>query len=176
VLDVDSLRVHLQSVLPQYMVPAAFVKLDALPLTPNGKLDRKALPAPEGDAYSRRVYEAPSGEIEEVLASLWQSVLKVERVGRQDNFFELGGHSLLVMQLVLRIRHKFSITAPITLMFEFPTLEQLAVRVGHLRHLNLTAQLSSGEDAVEKLMERVSLMSDSQVRESLRELKEKLRS
>ncbi|MBM0108954.1 non-ribosomal peptide synthetase, partial [Steroidobacter sp. S1-65] len=92
--SVEELRAHLKAVLPEYMVPSAFVVLSSLPLTPNGKLDRRALPAPELDAYVSREYEAPQGEVEEVLAGIWQELLHVERVGRQDNFFELGGHSL----------------------------------------------------------------------------------
>ncbi len=83
--------------LPEYMVPVAYVQLQSLPLTPNGKVDRKALPAPEGDAYSHREYEAPQGELEESLAQLWQDLLKVDRVGRHDDFFALGGHSLLAI-------------------------------------------------------------------------------
>ncbi|MQX46988.1 non-ribosomal peptide synthetase, partial [Sinorhizobium medicae] len=90
-----SLRAHLGGLLPDYMVPSAFVRLDALPLTVNGKLDRKALPVPDDDAYARRTYEAPQGEIETLLAGIWAELLGVERVGRHDNFFELGGHSLL---------------------------------------------------------------------------------
>ncbi|WP_234894674.1 non-ribosomal peptide synthetase, partial [Sinorhizobium medicae] len=94
-----SLRAHLTSLLPDYMVPSAFVRLEALPLTPNGKLDRKALPAPDDDAYARTAYEAPQGAVETALAGIWQELLGLERVGRHDNFFELGGHSLLAVQL-----------------------------------------------------------------------------
>ncbi|HWK88357.1 MAG TPA: phosphopantetheine-binding protein, partial [Longimicrobium sp.] len=96
----DVLRAYLGETLPEYMVPAAYLRLDALPRTPNGKLDRKALPSPEGDAYARRAYEAPVGETEELLAQLWSEVLGVERVSRWDDFFELGGHSLLAVQVI----------------------------------------------------------------------------
>nr|WP_318246611.1 phosphopantetheine-binding protein [Rhizobium sp. T1473] len=95
-----SLRAHLGSLLPDYMVPSAFVRLDGLPLTPNGKLDRQALPAPDDDAYARTAYEAPQGEVETLLAGIWQELLGLERVGRHDHFFELGGHSLLAVQLL----------------------------------------------------------------------------
>ena len=102
--DVAALRSHLSAGLPDYMVPSAFVLLEAFPLTPNGKLDRKALPAPDGTAMATREYEAPQGEIEQALASIWQTLLNVERVGRHDHFFELGGHSLLAVQLMSRVR------------------------------------------------------------------------
>src|SRR5581483_1254719 len=78
----EELREHLKAVLPEYMVPSAFVKLESLPLTPNGKLDRRALPAPELGSYVSRRYEAPQGEVEEILAGIWQGLLRVERVGR----------------------------------------------------------------------------------------------
>ncbi|RJT17081.1 hypothetical protein D3227_40690, partial [Mesorhizobium waimense] len=94
-----ALRAHLSRLLPDYMVPSAFVRLDALPLTPNGKLDRKALPSPADDAYARRAYQAPRGAVETALAGIWQELLGVERVGRHDHFFELGGHSLMAVQL-----------------------------------------------------------------------------
>ena len=90
-LGADVLRGYLSAALPDYMLPAAYVALDAMPLTPNGKLDRQALHAPEGDAYAVRGYEAPVGEIETRLARIWAEALKIERVGRADNFFELGG-------------------------------------------------------------------------------------
>ncbi len=96
----QALRAQLQAQLPEYMVPAAYVRLERLPLTPNGKLDRKALPAPEADAYATRDYEAPQGEIETALARIWADVLEVQRVGRHDHFFDLGGHSLLAVKLV----------------------------------------------------------------------------
>ncbi|HET7463026.1 MAG TPA: amino acid adenylation domain-containing protein, partial [Longimicrobium sp.] len=99
----EVLRAYLGETLPEYMVPAAYLRLDELPLTPNGKLDRKALPAPEGDAWARRAYEAPVGETEEMLAQVWSEVLGVERVGRHDDFFELGGHSLLAVQVISQL-------------------------------------------------------------------------
>ncbi|MGH8297377.1 MAG: non-ribosomal peptide synthetase, partial [Steroidobacteraceae bacterium] len=92
---IEDLRGRLQAVLPEYMVPSVFVVLEKLPLTPSGKLDRRSLPAPELSAYVSHGYEPPRGEVEEVLAGIWQELLHLERVGRNDNFFELGGHSLL---------------------------------------------------------------------------------
>src|SRR6185369_7282911 len=84
--SVEALRAHVKEVLPEYMVPSAFVILERMPLTQNGKLDRRALPAPELGAYISRRYEAPQGEVEEILAGIWQGLLRVERVGRWDNF------------------------------------------------------------------------------------------
>src|SRR5262249_877250 len=100
---VEELRAHLLATLPEYMVPSGWVKLDALPLTPNGKMDRKALPAPASQSYSRE-YEEPQGELERQIAVIWTELLKVERVGRHDNFFELGGHSLLAVRMMSRLR------------------------------------------------------------------------
>ncbi|MGH8261007.1 MAG: amino acid adenylation domain-containing protein, partial [Steroidobacteraceae bacterium] len=91
------LREYLQERLPPYMVPSAFVVLQAMPLTPNGKLDRQALPDPHLDDHASESYEPPQGEAERVLADLWQGLLQLDRVGRRDNFFDLGGHSLLAM-------------------------------------------------------------------------------
>ncbi len=121
----EQLRLHLAAALPQYMVPAAYVRLESLPLTANGKLDRKALPAPEGDAYVVRQYEAPQGPIEELLAGIWAEVLKLERVGRHDNFFELGGHSLMAVTLVERLA-RAGLKADVRALFAAPTLAELA--------------------------------------------------
>src|SRR5262249_48986218 len=122
----EQLRVHLSARLPEYMVPAAYVRLEKLPLTPNGKVDRKALPAPDGDAYVARGYESPVGETETALANIWAEVLKVERVGRYDNFFELGGHSLLANGVVNRIRTMLGIQFSVRALFEAPTVSELA--------------------------------------------------
>jgi thioesterase domain-containing protein len=123
---IEALRAHLGERLPEYMVPAAFVRLDALPLTPNGKLDRAALPAPEGGAFAGRGYEAPASETEEALAEIWSEVLGVERVGRWDHFFELGGHSLLAVRLVARARQALGVTVGLDAVFERPVLADLA--------------------------------------------------
>ncbi len=120
-----SLRAHVAAGLPAYMVPAAFVRLDAFPLTPNGKLDRKALPEPDQAAFAHQAYEAPQGEIETALARIWAELLGLEQVSRQDNFFELGGHSLLAVQMIERLRH-FGLKLPVKALFSTPTLSMLA--------------------------------------------------
>jgi arthrofactin-type cyclic lipopeptide synthetase B len=120
-LEIDLLRSHLLKPLPDYMVPAVFVHLDALPLSPNGKLDRKALPAPDQQSLKTREYEAPVGEVEITLARLWAELLNVERVGRHDHFFELGGHSLLAVSLIGRLRQE-GMEADVRALFEQPTL------------------------------------------------------
>ncbi|HVG45387.1 MAG TPA: amino acid adenylation domain-containing protein, partial [Longimicrobium sp.] len=127
--EAEALRDRLRQSLPEYMVPAAFVGLDALPLTANGKLDRKALPAPEGDAYARRSYEAPLGEVEAALAGIWAEVLGVERVGRWDHFFELGGHSLLAIKLIGGMR-RAGLHTDVRALFTTPVLADLAMVVG----------------------------------------------
>ncbi|WP_162884953.1 condensation domain-containing protein, partial [Pseudomonas syringae] len=128
-LDIETLRSHLQARLPDYMVPAAYVRLDALPLTANGKLDRKVLPAPDAQALVSRGYEAPQGEVENLLATIWAEVLKVEQVGRHDHFFELGGHSLLAVSLIERMRQA-GLSADVRVLFGQPTLAALAAAVG----------------------------------------------
>ncbi|TDD01500.1 non-ribosomal peptide synthetase, partial [Nonomuraea diastatica] len=124
-VDVADLREHLAAVLPGYMVPAAFVALDMLPLTANGKVDRKALPAPDGDAFARAGYQEPEGEIEQAIAAVWAELLGVERVGRFDDFFVLGGHSLLAVSLVERLRER-EIATDVRTVFAHPTVAALA--------------------------------------------------
>jgi non-ribosomal peptide synthetase component F len=122
---VESLRSHLQWQLPEYMVPAAYVEMEQWPVTSNGKLDRKALPAPEGEAFLVQTYEPPEGETEQTLSQIWSELLGVERVGRQDNFFELGGHSLLAVSVIERMRQA-GLQADVRSLFETPTLTALA--------------------------------------------------
>ncbi|WP_277965042.1 amino acid adenylation domain-containing protein, partial [Pseudomonas sp. RIT-To-2] len=100
-VDAQAIRNHLQATLPDYMVPAHLVTLDALPLTPNGKLDRKALPQPDL-SQAQQAYVAPQTEVQAQLASIWAQVLKVPQVGLNDNFFELGGDSIVSIQVVSR--------------------------------------------------------------------------
>jgi amino acid adenylation domain-containing protein len=128
-----TLKTHLQSSLPSHMVPAAFVVLESLPLTPNGKLDRKALPAPEADAYATGAYAPPEGPVEEALAALWSELLGIERVGRHDDFFALGGHSLLVLRLLSELDQAFGVRLPVGVVFLRPTLAGLADAVGDSR-------------------------------------------
>lgn len=124
-LDVEALRAHLSSLLPEYMVPAAYVSLKKLPLTPNDKLDRKALPSPDASAYLTRGYEEPVGEVETTVARIWAEVLKLERVGRKDNFFEVGGHSLLVVKVTSLLR-QVGIETTVADLFKHPTIESFA--------------------------------------------------
>ncbi|WP_258395445.1 condensation domain-containing protein, partial [Lonsdalea populi] len=120
------LRRRLSESLAEYMVPGAFVTLDALPLTPNGKIDRKALPAPDQTAVISRDYEAPQGEVETAVAEIWQELLGLARVGRHDHFFELGGHSLMAVQCTTRVRQRLALDMTIQQLFAHPALAELA--------------------------------------------------
>ncbi|WNG57626.1 amino acid adenylation domain-containing protein [Archangium gephyra] len=128
-VDVAGVRALLARELPEYMVPSAFVAMEALPLLPSGKVDRKALPAPVIDRASER-WVAPRTPMEELLAGLWSELLQVQRVGVDESFFALGGHSLLAMQLVARLRSALQVELPLREVFEAPTVAGLAERVG----------------------------------------------
>ena len=122
-INTDALTTDLKHHLPDYMVPAHLITLEAFPLSANGKLDRKALPDPELPVAG---YEAPQGETEQWLASLWQELLDVETVGRHQHFFELGGHSLLVTKLLARIRTETGVQVPLAEVFEATTVARQA--------------------------------------------------
>jgi acyl carrier protein len=126
--DTGELRGYLRQVLPEYMVPACYVLLDALPLTPSGKVDRRALPPPEGGLGAQR-YVAPESDIEWALAGLWTELLGVAQVGREDSFFDLGGHSLLATQVIARICELWQVELPLRTLFEHPTLADLAAQI-----------------------------------------------
>jgi amino acid adenylation domain-containing protein len=123
--EAEVLRTHLAAALPEHMVPAAYVVMDALPLSPNGKLDRKALPAPDLAAFTTSAFEPPQGEIEALIAAIWQQLLGLDRVGRTDNFFNLGGNSLLAIKLIERLRQR-DLQVDIRSLFNTPTLAKLA--------------------------------------------------
>jgi amino acid adenylation domain-containing protein len=124
--SIDELHAHVRAALPEYMLPSGFVFLERMPTTPSGKLDRRALPAPDQDAYLSRSYEPPQGDLEQTLADLWCTLLGVERVGREDSFFELGGHSLTAMKLAAMLADTTGIHLPISAVFRHPTLRRLA--------------------------------------------------
>src|SRR6185312_10314951 len=120
------LRAHLTHTLPDYMVPAAFVMLDALPLSVSGKMNRKALPAPDQIIEPVAEYVAPRSATEQTLIAIWVEVLGVDRVSVQDNFFELGGDSILSIQVMSRIRVAFGVELSPRVLFIDPTIAGLA--------------------------------------------------
>jgi natural product biosynthesis luciferase-like monooxygenase protein len=125
------LRDFLKQKLPDYMVPAIYMPLTKLPLTPNGKVDRKALPAPAASiAKSAQDFVAPTGDVEQTVASIWRDILKADRVGADDNFFDFGGHSLQVVQVQNRLRETLQVDVPVIKLFQYPTVRSLAKFIG----------------------------------------------
>jgi thioester reductase-like protein len=127
---IPQLRDYLHQKLPEYMIPSAFVILEALPLTANGKVDRRALPAPElPRSHFNNIYVAPQTPLEQQLAAIWTEILGVEPIGIHDDFFEIGGNSLLIAQLVIQIREHFQVDLPLRTLFESPTIADLAENI-----------------------------------------------
>ncbi|NGP58574.1 amino acid adenylation domain-containing protein [Paenibacillus thiaminolyticus] len=132
-LAVNVLRSALAQELPGYMIPSYFVELERLPLTPNGKIDRKALPAPEGEAGSGTEYVAPRNELETKLAAIWQEVLGLAKeIGVHDNFFDIGGHSLRATTLVSKVHKELSVDLPLRDVFRHSTIESMAAAISRL--------------------------------------------
>jgi amino acid adenylation domain-containing protein len=127
-ISAGELREAAGRMLPDYMVPTAFVTLKRLPLTLNGKVDRKALPAP-GDESEQGDYVAPRTPVEEAMAGIWGALLGREQMSVEDNFFDLGGHSLLATQVISRVRETFQVDVPLQALFELPTIAGLAAAV-----------------------------------------------
>jgi amino acid adenylation domain-containing protein len=125
--DGRRLKERLRLQLPEYMVPALVVELEAMPRTSSGKVDRKTLPKPKEEPRASR--RAPRTGVQELLAQIWADVLKVDHVSREDSFFESGGHSLLAIQLISRIREVFQVELPLRTVFERPTLDELSSRI-----------------------------------------------
>ena len=156
VLDPESqpsaadLRTFLEKELPQYMVPAIFVRLESFPLTQNGKVDRAALPAPNPENTLRdEAFTAARTPVEERLAVMLSALLGLEQVSVHDNFFMLGGHSLLGTQLISQIRGTFGVELALRTLFESPTIEQLASEIERLVMAQVEAMT---EDEVQRLL------------------------
>gem|GEM_PF-6955515 len=149
-LSASELRAHLKRFLPSYMIPAAFVPIDALPLMPNGKLDRAALPAPDS-ARSDQVYVAPRTPLQVLIAGVWQEVLGIEQVGLHDSFFDLGGYSLVATRVVARIRGLFQIELPLRALFQTPTLLAFSDEV-------LSQQATSPQ--MQRILEKLNARAD----------------
>jgi amino acid adenylation domain-containing protein len=132
-LHTQHLREFLHQQLPAYMVPSAFMMLDTLPLTPNGKVDRKALPAPDGEIKREQEYVAPQTPNQDIIAQIFATVLGIKEVGIHDNFFDLGGHSLLATQLGSRLKQSFAIDIPLRAIFESPSVAQLDQTISQIR-------------------------------------------
>ncbi|NJO27407.1 MAG: amino acid adenylation domain-containing protein [Richelia sp. SL_2_1] len=144
-LVTHELRNFLESKLPNYIVPAAFVILEALPLTPNGKVDRKALPIPELTQVSSSNIVPASTPIENLLAGIWAEVLSIEKVGIDNNFFELGGHSLIATRVISQIRQVFQLELPLRCLFEKPTIAGLAKEIENAIKLDSAVEATSIE-------------------------------
>jgi acyl carrier protein len=139
------LRHFLREKLPEYMVPSAFVMLEALPLTPNGKVDRRALPAPGQDRPELEgAFVAPATPEENTLAEIWAQVLGLERIGVHDNFFELGGHSLLVTRVLSQIRETFQVELPVASLFKYSTVAELVKYIETIHWATQSSRVAPG--------------------------------
>jgi amino acid adenylation domain-containing protein len=125
---IQDLRAHLNTLLPDYMIPSAFAFVEAIPLTPNGKVNRSALPVPNLSS-ARVAYVPPRNEVERVMAKIWGEVLGVQKVGVFDHFFELGGHSLSATRLIARLRSAFQIDLPLKSIFIQPTIADMSKHI-----------------------------------------------
>jgi amino acid adenylation domain-containing protein len=163
-LTVSKLRRFLWKKLPGYMVPSAFVFLDALPLTPNGKVDRRALPAPDATRPDlEEVFVAPRTPIEELVTGVWAEALELEQVGIHDNFFDLGGHSLLATSVVSQLRDLFRVELPLRSLFEAPTVAEVSQVI-------VTRETKPGQaEKIARILKKVEGMSAGDVRATLRE-------
>jgi amino acid adenylation domain-containing protein len=156
-LSTNEMRDYLWNRLPEYMIPAAFIKLQKMPLTSHGKLDRRALPAlDQEELRGDSLYQKPRTQTEKILTEIWQQVLNVEKIGINDNFFDLGGHSLLANQIVSRIRAIFQIVFPLRRLFRAPTIAKLAIAV-------LQAQIEqSVDEETSKLLAELGELSEDE--------------
>ncbi len=162
-LTTSQLRKALASTVPDYMIPSAFVCLEALPQTPNGKTDRLRLPPPSRRRPALDVaYAAPRGVTEEELSRLWSEVLAIDVVGVNDNFFELGGDSLLATKMAVRALKELKVEVPLKMLFKSPTIAELAKEIGEPRAVKTDSELTI-------LLDRIDSLSDDEVRQWLQQ-------
>ncbi|MEH2072599.1 MAG: amino acid adenylation domain-containing protein [Nostoc sp.] len=159
-LTVSELRCFLQSKLPNYMIPNALVILEVLPLTPNGKIDRRSLPAPETlDLELEVAYVMPQTQMERTIATVWQDVLHVEKVGVNDNFFEIGGHSLLMVQVNSKLQEVLQRDLSVVEMFQNPTVNSLAQYLNQKQQLSFTGTRDRANKQIEAINRQKQLLS-----------------
>jgi amino acid adenylation domain-containing protein len=166
-LEASELREYLLKTLPDYMIPLYFVHISQIPLTPNGKVDRKKLPEPEIQLSTK--YEAPSTDIEKLVANTWNEVLKLDKVGLNDNFFAIGGNSLNVIQLNSKLNQLLKVEIPVVAMFENFTISSF---VGYLNRMNRTGE-GEGIPAEDMNMDRSDLHHKGKLKKTLQKSKRK---
>ena len=144
------LRAHLRSALPDYMVPTAFVVLDALPRTPNGKIDRDALPAPDRNRVEdAEALVAAEGDLEVTIATIWQDLLALDAVGVETNLFDLGANSLMMVRASSRLGETLGRKVSVVELFGHPTVRALAAHLGDVDGNGESDQLSKSQDRAE---------------------------
>jgi amino acid adenylation domain-containing protein len=157
ILSIDEIRRFLRARLPSYMIPGAFIICDSLPLTPTGKVDRRALMAVDLDKIDQEIiFVAPRSSAEELVAKIWATVLKLNRIGINNNFFDLGGHSLLAIQIVSQIRELFDIDLPLRVVFESPTVAEMAAVITEYQGK------AFAKEELSRVLDELELMSDEE--------------
>jgi acyl carrier protein len=162
---VGELRDFLKDRLPEYMVPSVFVELEELPLTPSGKVDRRALPTPTDERPDLgTAYVTPRNKMERSIASIWEDVLGVERVGINDNFFDLGGHSLLMAQVHGRLQQVWQADLSMVDLFRYPTISALVEHLSRERGAGVSFEeegdrVSRQKEALKRQRQRMSALA-----------------
>ena len=164
VITATQMRKNLANVIPEYMIPSAFVHMDAIPQTPNGKTDRLRLPLPSHQRPKLDVvYTPPRTDTERTLSRIWSEVLVIDDVGIHDNFFELGGDSLLASKVAVRVLRELKVEVSLRMLFDVPTIAQLAAAISE----NRREKIAGGE--MTTLLDRIELLSDEEVHQWLQQ-------
>ena len=160
--SVQDIKSFMRETLPEYMIPAKLVELDALPRTPNRKIDRNALPVPgEQEAAPESDFAAPTTEMEKTIAAIWTEILQVDQIGVEDNFFDLGGHSLHATRVLSRLRNQLQRDIPLRILFEQPTIAELSAV------LEEESNDTEDADALLQMIEELKGLSDDEVTQLL---------